>query len=466
MMNHSCVFPLRRAAYIASALAAVALVASVSAARGAPVPVFDRKSVHFWRLESGLRIVVKEDHSAPVVAVNVVIRAGSRRETAANNGISHFVEHMIFRGARAGDVDAFGAAIEAVGGVVNGGTLRDFTHFSAVTPARHLDLALGALAKALLHPRFDPEAIAAERLVLVHEAAQLADQPHVAIWDLAFKTAYGTHPYGLPISGSAASLVGIDDDALNAFYHTWYVANNASVVIVGDVAPEAARAAAAHAFAGWRRGTTAQGPPPPAPEGPRAHVEPRSLTQATVLMGFIVAGMSRPRDVCAVDLLYTIVGEGYTSPLRRALVDSKLADEVNVNFLTQALPGLFGIQVTCAPQRVDEVRRALEREAAKLGAAPVGDEELAKAKDRLGRSYVFSNETFEEQASTLGFYEAIATYEFGLDYLDQVWSLTGAEVQAAAARYLDPRRAIWVAIIPREGSEPATKAVSAQGDAR
>ena len=462
-MNHLCASRFHRLFWGVMALAAVVLVASTGTAHAAPLQVFDHTSLHFWRLENGLRVILSEDHSAPVVAVNVVIRAGSRRETPENNGLSHFLEHMIFRGARSGGEDTLGAAIEAVGGVVNGGTLRDFTHFSAVVPNRHLDLALNALGEALLHPTFDPQAAVAERLVLVREAQQLADQPRAAIWDLAFRTAYGAHPYGLPIGGSDVSLIGLDSAALTAFHRKWYVAGNAAIIMVGDVDPEAARSAVARALSGWSPGATEQPAPTPLPEGPRERIEPRTVTAASAVMGFVAAGTARPRDVYALDLLYTILGEGYTSRLRRALVDTKLADEMNLNFLTQELPGLFGIQVTCAPQRLEEVRRALEREAAKLGAEPISDDELAKAKERLARSYAFSNETFEERANTLGFYEAIATYEFALDYLDQVRSLTGAELQTAASSYLNPGRSIWVVIVPKGSSEPADKVASRRG---
>jgi zinc protease len=463
-MNHPRVPRFQRLVVSALAIPIVVLVASIGAAQPLPLQVFNRKAVHFWRLDNGLRVILSEDHSLPVVAINVVVRAGSRCENSENNGISHFLEHMIFRSARSGGGDTLGAAIEAVGGMVNGGTLRDFTHFSAVVPKARLDLALNALAGAVLHPTFDSRMIVAERSVLVHEAQQLADQPHAAIWDLAFSTAYGAHPYGLPIGGSDVSLIGLDATKLEPFYRKWYASGNASIIIVGDVDPDAARSAVARVFSGWSQGTAEPPAPAPLAEDGRERVEARAVPAASAVMGFVAAGMARPRDVCAMDLLYTILGEGYTSRLRRALVDTKLADEVNINFLTQQLPALFGIEVACAPQRLDEVRRALEREVARLGAEPIPEQELARAKDRLARGYALTNETFEEEADTLGFYDAIGTYGFALDYLDTVRSLTGAELQTAASSYLNPKRSIWVAIVPKGGSEPAAAVAPGQGD--
>jgi zinc protease len=437
-------------------LTLVILVSAATAVAAAPVQVFAPGALHFCQLGNGLRVVVKEDHSAPVVAVNVVIRAGTRCETAQNNGIAHFLEHMIFRAARGGGEDSLAGPIEAVGGVVNGGTLRDFTYFRAVTAPPHLPLALSALARALLHPAFSNQAVFAERVIVLSELRQVADDPEAAAWARAFAFAYGDHPYALPIGGTEQSLVRINADLLAGFHRRWYVPDDASLVIVGDVDPAVARDAAASAFGAWAAtgaGHPAPSPPPPAPQLPRTHVETRDLPQATVLMAFRAPGISAPREVCAMDLLLTILSEGYTARLKRALVETGIADEVSADFLTQEMPGLFAIRATCAPQRLAQARRALADEILRLRREPVTDGEFAKAQRRLAYSYVFANETVEDQAATLGFYEAIATYEFAVAYLDQVRSLTAAEVLAAARKHLDPERAVWVAIAPPAAPE-------------
>jgi zinc protease len=438
-----------------------ALQVSAPSSGAAPIQVFERSAIHFWRLDNGLRVVVKEDHSIPVVALNIVIRAGTRCETAHNNGISHFVEHMMFRAARAGGQDSLSGPIEAVGGIVNGGTLRDFTHYTAVTASGDFEVALDALAGALLHPKWDPAAVVAERLVLLREAQQLAEQPAVLAWDLAFKLAYQGHPYALPIAGDQASLASIDAAALAAFHRQWYAPGNASLVIVGDIGPVKARAAVARAFSGWKAGAADPGvpsaPQTPPLAGPLERVVSRDIPYAVALMGFRAPGISHPREVCATDVLLTLLGEGYTSRLKRALVDTKLANEVAASFLTHELPGLLGIQATCSPQRAQQVRRAIEQETARLREEPVSPDELLRARQRLVHDFVFANETFEDQASTLGFYEAISTYEFALTYLDEARSITAGEVQGAARACLDPARAVWVVIAPqvRDVSAPA-----------
>ncbi len=443
-----------------AALAAMTAGAALGADAQPAVQVFDPAALHSTRLDNGLRVVVMEEHSAPLVAVNIVIRAGTQRETPRNNGVSHFLEHMIFRAARTGGTDALAGPIEAVGGVVNGGTLRDFTSFRAVTASAHLGLALDTLAHAVLHPTFDSEAVFAERVVLMRETQQLADRPQVAVWDMGFALAFGDHPYALPIGGSDPSLVGINADALADFHRRWYVPGNAAVVIVGDVDPAAAQAAAAHAFSAWKdpHASDEPAPLPPVrlPEERRERTEERDLPHAVVLMGFVAPGIAEPRDVCAVDLLLTALGEGYTSPLKRALLDTSLATEFSADFLTQKLPGLFGIRVTCAPERVAQVRQAVEGELLRLHREPLGEDEMIRARRRLTHSYAFANETVEDQAETLGFYEAIATCEFAVSYLEQARSLSAEELQAAAGKHLDLAREIWVAIVPpRQPGQPA-----------
>jgi len=447
-------------ALIAGAVAAMTL----GAAQAAPLQVFTPDAIHFWRLGNGLRVVLKEDHSAPAVAINVVVRAGSRAETANNNGIAHFLEHMVFRSARAGGHDSLSAPIEAVGGLINGGTLRDFAHYSAVVPAPHFRLALDGLAKSLIHPIFEPAAVDAERTVLAREAQQLADQPSAVAWDTAFQLAYGAHPYALPISGAHAAIAAIDADALAAFHRRLYVPGNASVVIVGDIGPDQAKAAVAAAFGQWKAAAAPPVVPPPPPlAGPVERIVSRPAPCATVTVAFRALGISQPRQVCAADLLLALIGEGYTSRLKRALVDARLADEFSVSFLTQAAPGLFGVQATCSPDRIQAVRRAIEGEAARLGADLVSDDELAKAKQRLVHEYAFANETFEDQAATLGFYEAIASYQFAVGYLDRVRSITAAELQAVAHACLDPAHEVWVAIRPESRAQSAPGAAHGTG---
>ena len=424
-------------------------LAATASVLGAPLQVFNADAVRLSRLDSGLRVVVKEDHSWPVVAINLVVRAGSCRESAQDNGIAHCLEHMIFRSAGSAGPDSLSAPIEAVGGTVNGGTLRDYTYFTAIVPAPQFAMALERLARAVTKPSFRGLDITAEKIVLLREAQQAADQPDAAAWDTAFRLAYNGHAYGLPIGGTETSLASINADALEAFHRRWYTANNASIVIVGDVGGEQARTAVASAFAQW----PAADPPPDLPALPPLEVSQESVTQrdvsaATVLMGFRTIGTANPREVCAVDLLLTILGEGYSSRLQRALLEGHLADEMAANFLTQKLPGLLGIRVECAPERVPNVRSAIEREVTRLQQEAVGDDELERAKQRVIRAVAFTAETFGGQAALLGFYEAIATYENALNYLDAVRALTSADVQAAASAYLVPGRAVWVAIMP------------------
>lgn len=438
------------------ALIALWSAAAAGSAFAATLQVFDRDAIHFSRLDNGLRVVVKEDHSWPVVAVNLVIRVGSCRETAQDNGIAHCLEHIIFRGADSGEADSLSAPIEAVGGTVNGGTLRDYTYFNAIVPAPQFVMALERLARAVTRPNFRALDITAEKMVLLREAQQAADYPDAAAWDTAFRLAYGGHPYGLPIAGTETSLSSINADGLAAFHRRWYTSNNASVIIVGSVDKEQARAAVATTFAQWPPGD----PPPdlptlPALDAPQESVTQRDVSTATVLMAFRTVGTANPREVCAVDLLLTVLGEGYSSRLQRALLEGHLADEMAASFLTQKLPGLLGIRVECAPERVPNVRSVIEREVTRLQQEAVGDDELERAKHRVIRDVAFATETFGGQAALLGFYEAIATYENSLDYLDTVRALTSADVQAAAKLYLISGRAVWVAIMSRAEAEPA-----------
>jgi len=428
-------------------LLAILLVAAARSPGAAEVT-----SPHAALLPNGLRVIVKSDGGPGVVAINLVIRAGSRHEDEQDSGVAHFLEHMLFRGSRNYRPGEAEAMIEGLGGAVNGGTLRDFTHIYATVPSAAFEKTLGALADAALYPALDPPEIERERRIIGSEIAQQKEEPRAAMWDIAHRLLFSNHPYSRPVNGTEESLLSLGRERLAAFHHNWYLPNNMTVVIVGDLSEARALAAVKENFGELERGPVNRPAEPGVPPAPasREHLFYHNGSLAYVALAVKAPGISSPREVCAMDLLTALLAEGKTSRLQLLLLEKdSLALATGAEFLTSREPSPFLIWAACPPEKANEVRTRIEKEISAIARGEISPAEIAAAKRRLETSFWLANETYTEQADVLGFYDAIDTYRFGADYLSRVRGVTLAEIKEAARTYLVPEKGVWLILLPR-----------------
>jgi predicted Zn-dependent peptidase len=435
-----------RAVLMAAVLAALAAACCTPLAHGATL---DPRSVQSETFSNGLRVIVCPGSDVSVVSVEVVVKAGSADEPAGQRGIAHLLEHVLWAGAGSGEDDPR-LRVERVGGVINGGTLRDFTRFYATVPAGQLELAVSALASVVIRIGIDPAVMARERNVIRQESAARQGEPRTVLSDAAFGGLYGpATSYGTPIDGNAGDLSRASVAELSLFRDTWYVPNNMAVVVVGNTRFEAARAAVEQAFGRLS--------PSPAPARPAAAglAETGGAEQRVGLpieKAYLMAAFPGPKgsermEVCATDLLATLLAHDPVGRLVVELRESRgIADEVGVEFLTQRERSLFGIWASCDSDRVGEVREAIRSGLARLAREPVPAGELATAKRLLAAGYAFANETPADRASTLGFYEAIDSYRTATNYLAWVMDISPQTIMATAARYVG--EPAWVVVAP------------------
>src|SRR5215510_8911229 len=214
-------------------LAAAALAVLWSAVAVAAV-----HDVHTHRFDNGLVLHVAPGHRAPVAAVQAWLGVGSADETAEEAGVAHVVEHMLFKGSAGYGQGELVRAIERGGGEINAWTSFDHTVYHAVLGAEHVDAAIHALGDALIEPLVDPDELAREREVILEEIRQGSDDPARGVAQNLFATAFVAHPYRRPVIGTAASVARIGERALLGFFRRFYVADNLTLVVAGDVDPE------------------------------------------------------------------------------------------------------------------------------------------------------------------------------------------------------------------------------------
>jgi zinc protease len=409
-------------------------------------------------LSNGLRVLTKEIKDTDVVALDIYVGAGSADENEENNGISHFIEHMLFKGTSKRQPGEASRLIESVGGHWNGATSRDFTHYYVVVPKRSFDLAIEYLADLIMNPLFDESELARERLVVLEEIRRSQDNPTSELWTLAYRTAFKSHPYRLPILGSKGVVEKIKRQEMLGWYHTHYVPNNMTLVICGDFKKREILSKVREAFSGFRAR--------PLPQRVRASeplkgkmelvTEERDISRTYMVISFFAPGIKSPRDVYAMDVLLYLLGRGRGSRLHQAIREQKqLASHIDASFLTQREPGIFIIYAISDYKKTDKLTEAIIHEIEKLRDELVSTEELHRAKSLLTSEYVFGNETALDLASTVGFYDAIAgSLDFARTYLDKIKQVTPEDISRVVRKYFNTENYTIILLKPRTTTAP------------
>ncbi len=418
----------------------------------ASAAVLDSRAIQSETMSNGLRLIVAPEPETEVVAIQVIVKAGSADDPPGQTGMAHLLEHLLWAGSGP-EENSPRARIERVGGTVEAGTLRDYTRFFATVPSKDMALALEALGEIVLKPTFSEAVMTREREVILDESAGRAENPHAVLNDLAFAGLYDrSHPYGNPIEGSPEDLSSIDTSRLALFYRSWYVPNNMAVVIVGGIEFDAAREAVKRLFGELAPAPAPSraSPTPPRPSNGGERIAPTAGRSAYVMAAFVGPEVGEHYQICASDLLATVLANGHLGRLELELREKQeIASEVGIAFLTQRERALFGVWAVCEPDRIAEVKQAIKKELSRLAVEPVSASELATAKRLLAAGYAFANETPADRATTLGFYEAIDSYRTASSYLSWVTHTESARLAEVARWYAG--EPVWVILQPEQG---------------
>jgi len=445
-------------------LCAVTL-AGVIAASCVAAPILDPAKITEKTFDNGFRVIIKAENQGGLASANLVIRAGSAYEAEGQIGVAHLLEHLLFEAIDVRDDQRVGPAIESMGGYVNAVTTRDFTYIEVTVASQYLSEALKLIAQAVFEPQITPVAVVREREIVARELTDRLDTAGGALDDLLWATAFSVHPYGRPIGGRPEQITELTAEDVLAFYHRYYVPANMALVVVGDVERATLEAQVAELFGSHPGGTPQipELPREPTPSDVKIVVDTRPSEATIVSFAWLAPEIEDFDEVCAMDLIYTVLGAGRLGRLYAALNEQDLAVMSDVQFLTQRDPGLFIITAVTSPDHELDVRSAVIREIERLRTEPITPERLDEVKRVLRIDYAFSNEAYSDQAGSLGFYEALGDYRLAIDYIDRVEAVTPELIQQVAVKYLDPN-AYTLAIIrpePRPGTTEEARATCA-----
>src|SRR3954451_11008332 len=391
-------------------------------------------------LPNGLTIIVQEDRSAPVASVQAWCATGSVDEAEhLGAGLSHILEHMLFKGTKTNPANAIAQKVQDVGGYINAYTSFDRTVFWIDEPKDGVGVALEVLSDTVMNSTLPEEEYAKEQEVIRREFAMGMDDPDRMTGQLLFATAFQRHPYRLPVIGLIDVFDQLSRDEVMQYYQARYVPNNLTFIVVGDVDPEAVYRQLEDFFKSHpAKSLQPVFIPSEPPQLGRRETHEEFVTELTRLsLAWHIPEITHP-DVPALDLLSTILGDGRSSRLYRQLrEETGLAYGVSAFSYTPGDPGMLGIDATVEPEKRDATRDLVLKIVEQVKADGVTSDELAKAKKISLSHHLGALTTMRGQASDLGSnWFLTRNLNFTRDYLDAVQRITSDEIRRVAGKYL------------------------------
>ncbi|MEO7003770.1 MAG: pitrilysin family protein [Ktedonobacterales bacterium] len=407
-------------------------------------------------LPNGLRILSSQMTSVRSVSVAFYFGVGARYEEAEVSGVSHFIEHMLFKGsAQYPTAQAISEAIEGVGGVLDAATDKELTVFSAKVASRHFDLAMNLLADMVRRPRLDPVELEKERRVIIEELGMYRDSPQEWVGVLADEVVWPDLPLGREVAGTRETVSAISLDQMDAYRRAHYAPNNLVISVVGDVTSEQVMAAVERLLGDWEAAPSPVWLPCPQPAGtPRVKLETRRTEQTNLCL--VTPGLAHnDPNRHVLTLLNAILGDGMASRLFLEVRERQgLAYDVSSSPVAYHDTGMFVVYAGVEPKRTAAALRAILAELGRIRAEAPPVEELSRAKEYIKGRMALGLESTGSVASWLGGQEILLDEILDLDdVLARIDAVTQDDVQRLAQRLFQDEWLRLAVIGPQKNAE-------------
>ena len=428
------------------------LLAASPLAAKSPLPLLSTvaQGVSKKVLPNGICILVKEVHSAPVVALNAWVKVGSVDELEKERGITHFIEHMLFKGTEKMKVGELDKRIKAAGGYNNAHTRYESTDFIDVLPADKFEEGLETMADALQHSTFNAEELDRERKVVLEELHRSQDNPGFEAWNRLTHLVFEKHPYKYPVIGYKDLLQTMSRDDLAGYWKKWYRPQNIVIVVVGDVKASAVQAKIAAALGQWKA-SAAKATPFPAEKAPSA----LKLEEFTGDMETTVAVIGVPGpaeldpDAPAMDMALAILGQGLSSRLNQSVRErQQLVQDVSAGMFNGQSPGLVYLWADLEAPQVKSAVEAMWAEVERMKVENVSTEELARQMVKIECDEAGERMSMEGMAGKLGYYECLGDYKLSDEITKKMRSVNATDIRRVMNKYFQSQKAALVIYRP------------------
>ena len=410
--------------------------------------------VREYVLSNGLKVLLIESPKAPIVTVQIWYKVGSRNEVMGRAGLSHMLEHMMFKGTERHPKGTFSRTIRKNGGNDNAFTSQDFTAYFENLAAYRVELALALEADRMQGLLLNDKEFQLEREVVKEERRlRTEDDPQSFLVETLFAQAFMMHPYHWPIIGWFSDLNAMTLEDLKNHYDTYYSPNNATLVVVGDIKAEPLLTTIKRLFEPIPRGPT---PPPQRIAEPEQRGERRVVVKREAQLPFVMVGYRTPNyaseDSYALTILESVLSQGKSARLYQSLVyEQKIALAVGAEYnILQAEPELFYCFAVVKPEsKIEDVEHAVYREVERIQQTPPNEQELQRAKNQVEADYTFGQDSMFRQAMLLGQAETVGVGWRHIDkFLERIRTVTAQDVQRVAKQYLVPESRTVGILIP------------------
>ena len=397
--------------------------------------------IHEEVLPNGLKVLVLKDPNAPLAVFQIWYNAGSVYEQVGKTGLSHLLEHLMFKGTKKYGPSEFSKIIKRAGGVDNAGTTKDFTfYYQKLAPDRlHLSIELEADRMRNLIMETD-ETLSERDVVMEERRMRYDDDPQNLVYEEVMAAAFKNHPYRWPVIGWMPDLKTITRDDLWKYYRERYIPNNALIVIAGDIDVKAVMKKIKKEF----------GPIPKGPEiEPMTVAEPvqrgerRVYVEKEAELPYVLSAYKAPNvlheDSYALDILMNVLSEGRSSRIYRSLIDEqRIALSAGAGYSSfQKYPHLFYFYATPLPRKnIEDVESAIYKEIEKIKIERPSEREVLKAKNQIEADFIMSQDSLFYRVMLLAEFEIIGGRDLKEKYLEGIRKVTSEEVRQVAVKYL------------------------------
>lgn len=408
-----------------------------------------------YTLPNGLHVILHQDKSTPNVAVSVLYHVGSKNEVEGRSGFAHFFEHLMFEGTENIARGEYSSLVQKAGGALNANTSFDRTYYYELLPSNQVGLGLWLEAERMKHAKVDETGVETQRKVVQEEKRQRIDnQPYGSIGENVFALAFTEHPYKTMPIGSFEDLNAASIEEFRDFYKTFYVPNNATLSVAGDIDIEETKKMVEQYFADIPKGTK-EIPRPDVVE-PKQTEERRKTVYDNIQLPAVIQAYHVPEqgtdDFYALSLLTTLLSGGESARLPKALVDKqqKAVAAASIPFPTED-PGLFlTFAIANMGVEVDDLEQAMNAEIERVKTEPLTDREFQKLRNQVESNFVQQNST------VAGIAESLANYHvyFGdanliNTELQRYLNVTKEDIQRVAKEYLTKNNRVVLHYLPK-----------------
>ena len=412
-----------------------------------------------FKLNNGHTVVIKEIPQSEIVTVDTWVKTGSLNENDKNNGVSHFLEHLMFKGTKNHKAGEFEKILDNKGAIYNAATSKDFTHYYITSSKDNLKETMDLHFDMLLNPLFPQEEIDKERKVVIEEISRSNDNPTRALYKNFTSMMYKQHPYRYETIGTKEIISTIPRDEIVGYYNKFYTPNNFTTVIAGNVNSKNVLDIINEEFKNKQFQSTKpiQHKKEIPQNKPQEKITYGNYNTGYLMLGYHGVDFQNQKENLALDIAGIVLGDGRSSRLYQNIKEKQhLANSISSSHSSSKDDSIFYISANFKPQNYEKLKKAVLCEIEKLRTTNITDEELQKAINMVERDFIYSNESTDDIASSIGYIMTIGgKLEYYTNYVNELKKITPDDVRKAACKYLDPNKVVISVLMPDKNEKPA-----------